>query len=178
MRKKAKKLLAFLLCLLMLVPTMCLSSFASSIQSSSSGSEPSQPSASDISAILNALSYDEYRENILNKHHIVGNMTFYSQLGEKLGTATVVDRVASVFVYNGNEYSLTKLGKSSYITLGGEYEGSCEVKVDGATYKNKVSVIIDEAKETATIIETVNKTAGGQTTSQETTASPSNSKIP
>ena len=173
MRKKAKQLLAFLLCLMMLVPTMGLSAFASSVTSSSSGSSASNSSTSDISAILNALSYDEYRDNVLSKHNIVGNMTLYSQLGEELGTATVVDRVASVIVYNGTEYNLTKLGKSSYITLGGEYEGSAEFKKDGATYKNKISVVIDEAKNTANITETVTKTVGGQTTSQETAVSAS-----
>lgn len=169
MRKKAKKLLAFLLCLLMLVPTMGLSVFASGKAGGSTGSDASQPSTSEIGAILNALSYDEYRENILNKHTSVGSLTFYSQLGEELGTASVANGVADVFVYNGNEYKLTKLGKTSYITLGGEYEGSCEVKADGAIYKNKVSIVIDEAKKAATITETVNKTVdGNKTTTKET----------
>ena len=177
MRKKAKKLLAFLLCLLMILPTLSMSVFASGRASGASGNGDSQTSASEIGAILNALSYDEYRESILSKHTSVGNMTFYSQLGEKLGTAAVANGVATVFVYNGNEYKLSKLDKTSYVTLGGEYEGTCEAKTDGVTYKNKVSIIIDEANKTATITETVKKTADGNTTTAKTTVNASYSLI-
>ncbi len=169
MRKKAKKLLAFLLCLIMLVPTMGLSAFASSITSSSSGSSSSQSSISDISAILNALSYDEYRENVLSKHNTVGNLTLYSQLGEELGTATVVDGVASVLVYNGVEYNLKKQGKSTYVTLSGTYVGSAKLKSEGAVSEYEITVTFDADKRTAKIVESVEVTKKGKTTAKETT---------
>ena len=149
MRKKAKKLLALLLCLMMLLPTMGLSAFAAGKASGSTGSNDSQPSSSEIGAILNALSYDEYRETVLSKHTSVGNMTFYSQLGEKLGTATVANGVASVFVYNGNEYKLSKLGKNSYAAIGGEYE-ICNnmlntMMADIDANNNNLAVVVDKA---------------------------------
>ena len=149
MRKKAKKLLAFLLCLLMLVPTMGLSAFASSNTSGSTGSSSSNSSISDVSAILNALSYDEYKENILNKHSSVGKMTLFSKNGAVVGTITVSGGEAAVLDYDGTEYSLTKQGKNSfskstYITLAGTYTGSAKDKKD-------IELVIDSKKETVKI---------------------------
>ncbi len=72
MKRKAKRLLAFFLCLLMLVSTMAIPAFAQAgtNDSSSSGgaSSSNKTSMSDVSAILNALSYDEYMENVLSKY--------------------------------------------------------------------------------------------------------------
>ncbi|MBO5091010.1 MAG: extracellular solute-binding protein [Clostridia bacterium] len=72
MKRKATRLLAFFLCLLMLVSTMAIPVFAQANESgsSSSGSTSSsnKTSMSDVSAILNALSYDDYMENVLSKY--------------------------------------------------------------------------------------------------------------
>ena len=74
MKGKAKRLLAFFLCMLMLLSTMAIPVFADSTSSSTSGSTTSKKqSISDVSAILNALSYDDYMENVLAKH---ANKTF------------------------------------------------------------------------------------------------------
>ncbi len=69
MKGKAKRLLAFFLCMLMLLTTAAIPAFAQENSGSSSGSSSSDnTSMSDVSAILNALSYDEYMENVLSKY--------------------------------------------------------------------------------------------------------------
>ena len=69
MKEKAKRLLAFFLCMLMLLATLSFPAFAQENSGSSSGSTSSdKTSMSDVSAILNALSYDEYMENVLSKY--------------------------------------------------------------------------------------------------------------
>ncbi len=154
MNKKAKRLLAFLLCLLMLIPTMGLSAFATDGTSSSSGSTPSQSQIDDIGAILNALSYDEYKENVLSKYASVGKMTLFSKDKEVIGTVTVSGGEATVLSYNGVDYTLTKQGKNSfssqtYATLAGAYVGKAEGCED-------VSVVIDANNKTVEITEAKN----------------------
>lgn len=69
MKGKAKRLLAFFLCMLMLLTTASIPVFAQENGSSSQGGSSSgNTSMSDVSAILNALSYDEYMENVLSKY--------------------------------------------------------------------------------------------------------------
>ncbi|MBO5338513.1 MAG: extracellular solute-binding protein [Clostridia bacterium] len=65
MRTKAKRLLAFVLCLLMLASTMAIPAFAKGTSSSGGSSSSSTTSSSDVSAILNALSYDDYEKTVL-----------------------------------------------------------------------------------------------------------------
>ncbi len=65
MRTKAKRLLAFVLCLLMLASTMAIPVFAKNTSSSGGSGSSSTSSTSDVSAILNALSYDDYEKNVL-----------------------------------------------------------------------------------------------------------------
>ena len=152
MKKKAKRLLAFLLCLLMLIPTMGLSAFASSeTTSSSSGSTPSQSQIDDISAILNALSYDEYKENVLSKYTTVGKMTLLSKDKEVIGTVTVSGAEAAVLNFNGVDYNLTKQGKNSfstqsYATLAGAYIGKAEGR-------ENISIVINTNAKTVEITE-------------------------
>ena len=57
MRSKAKKLLAFCLAILMLLPSVAVSASASD-----AGGTSSSPSISDVGEIINAISYKEYRE--------------------------------------------------------------------------------------------------------------------
>ncbi|MBQ8546079.1 MAG: extracellular solute-binding protein [Clostridia bacterium] len=166
MRKKAKKLLAFLLCLLMLVPTMGLSAFASGKVSSSSGSSSSNSSISDVSAILNALSYDEYKENVLDKHASAGKMTLYSNEGAVVGTITVSGGEAAVLDYNGTEYSLAKQKKnnfsqSTYVSLAGTYTGSAkdlediELVIDSKGKTAKITIGEKVVDTTYTLVETI-----------------------
>lgn len=153
MNKKAKRVLAFLLCLLMLIPTMGLSAFATDRTSGSSGSAPSQSQIDDISAILNALSYDEYKENVLSKYTSVGKMTLFSKDKEVIGTVTVSGAEATVLSYNGVDYNLAKQGKTGYskgyATLAGTYVGKAEGCKD-------VSIVIDANSKTAEITEADN----------------------
>ena len=67
MRTTAKRLLALLLCILMLVPTMVVPVFAQGSDSAGGVQVPADSStgSSGASAILNALSYDEYVEKVL-----------------------------------------------------------------------------------------------------------------
>ena len=73
MRTKAKKLLAFFLCLLMLTSSMVLPVFAKNENGGSEGgsnnisSSTTTNGGSDVSAILNAMSYDEYEKEVLSQ---------------------------------------------------------------------------------------------------------------
>ena len=68
MRTTAKRLLSLFLCILMLASTMVIPVFAQSSDSTGgSQSSAGSSSGSSASAILNALSYDEYEEKVLKE---------------------------------------------------------------------------------------------------------------
>ncbi|MBQ3017550.1 MAG: hypothetical protein IJD89_01270 [Clostridia bacterium] len=109
MKGKAKRLLAFFLCLLMLFSVMVIPTFAQSKQSSSSGSSTSnKTSISDVSAILNALSYDEYIENVLSRYATAGIAIFYGADGNEVARATLKDGALDVITIGGDDYTLKK----------------------------------------------------------------------
>ncbi len=120
MKGKAKRLLAFFLCLLMLSSTMVIPVFASSKSSSTSGSTTSKKqSISDVSAILNALSYDEYMDNVLSKY---AKKTFED------GHAIEIDITNGVYEEGDNSTDLelitTKSGNSKAGRNDGVFIGS------------------------------------------------------
>ena len=85
MRKKAKRLLAFVLAVLMLIPIASVTATAGD----AAGGTTSAPIISDVSDILNALTYAEYREK-------------YAGYGK--GSEDVsIDVADNVYVVNGEE---------------------------------------------------------------------------
>ena len=102
MKRKAKRLLAFFLCLLMLVSTMAIPVFAQQGQKESSsvgsGTSSDKTSMSDVSAILNALSYDDYMTNVLSK---------YSDKVFDEGHEIKLNILDGVFVVKNDDYTTT-----------------------------------------------------------------------
>ena len=105
MKGKAKRLLAFFLCILMLLTTVAIPVFAQENSGSAGGSSSSSnTSMSDVSAILNALSYDEYMENVLSKYE---NKEFDE------GHVIEVDILGGVFVVGNTTTELKEYYKAS-----------------------------------------------------------------
>ena len=105
MKGKAKRLLAFFLCILMLLTTVAIPVFAQENSGSAGGSSSSSnTSMSDVSAILNALSYDEYMENVLSKYE---NKEFDE------GHVIEIDILGGVFVVGNTTTELKEYYKAS-----------------------------------------------------------------
>ena len=105
MKGKAKRLLAFFLCTLMLLTTVAIPVVAKENGGSTEGSSSSSgTSMSDVSAILNALSYDEYMENVLSKYE---NKEFDE------GHVIEVDILGGVFVVGNTTTELKEYYKAS-----------------------------------------------------------------
>lgn len=83
MKKKATKLLAFILCLLMLTTTMIVPISAATSSANTDGDSSISTSISDISDIMNALTYAKYREKYLKENRgkdtIVIDATNYTE---------------------------------------------------------------------------------------------------